>query len=59
MKKISKYDKLLKYECKGGIIMAKRDRDIRKILTKVMASFLAILMVGGVAATLIYYITAA
>lgn len=41
------------------IKMAKKQRDIRKILTKVMAAILALLMVVGFAATLIYYITAA
>ena len=39
--------------------MAKNQRDYRKLFTKIVAIILALLMVLGVAATLIYYITAA
>ena len=39
--------------------MAKKQRDMRKLLTRIMAGTLALLMVLGVSATLIYYITAA
>ena len=39
--------------------MAKKERDTRKILTRIMAAVLAFMMVLAVAATLIYYITAA
>ena len=36
--------------------MAKNQRDVTKIITKVMAVILAILMVLSIAGTLIYYI---
>ena len=36
--------------------MAKKQRDVRKILTRIMAGTLAVLMVIGVSATLIYAI---
>lgn len=39
--------------------MAKKQRDMKKIFTKIMAGALAILMLLGVSATLIYYIAAA
>ena len=39
--------------------MAKKQRDMKKVFTKIMAGTLALLMVLGVSATLIYYITAA
>lgn len=38
--------------------MAKRKMDAGKIFVKIMASLLAVLMVLGIAATLIYYIIA-
>lgn len=36
--------------------MAKKQRDTRKIFVRIMAAVLALLMVVGFAATLIYYI---
>ena len=39
--------------------MAKKQRDVKKIFTRIMAGALALLMVLGVSATLIYSITAA
>lgn len=38
--------------------MAKKQRNIGKIATKVMAIFLAALMVLGIGGTLIYYLVA-
>ena len=38
--------------------MAKKQIDKRKLFTRIMAAILALLMVVGVAATLIYYIAA-
>ncbi len=38
--------------------MAKKQRDIGKIVTKIMAIFLAVLMVLGIGGTLIYYLVA-
>lgn len=38
--------------------MAKKNRDAGKIFTKVMAAILALLMVLGIAGTLIYYLMA-
>ena len=38
--------------------MAKKQRDAGKIITKIMAAFLAILMVLGIGGTLLYYIIA-
>ena len=38
--------------------MSKKQHDIKKIATKVMAALLAILMVVAVAGTLIYYLVA-
>ena len=38
--------------------MAKKQIDKRKLFTRIMAAALALLMVVGVAATLIYYIAA-
>lgn len=38
--------------------MAKKKRDAGKIFTKVMASILALLMLLGIAGTLIYYLIA-
>ena len=37
--------------------MAKNQRDVTKIITKVMAIILAVLMVLSIAGTLIYYLT--
>ena len=39
--------------------MAKKEIDKRKLFTRIMAAVLAFMMVLAVAATLIYYITAA
>lgn len=39
--------------------MAKKQRDIGRIATKVIAAILAVLMVLAVAGTLIYYLVAA
>lgn len=39
-------------------MMAKKQRDIGRIATKIIASILAILMVAGFAGTLIYYLVA-
>lgn len=38
--------------------MAKKNRDAGKIFTKIMATILALLMVLGIAGTLIYYLIA-
>lgn len=38
--------------------MAKKNRDAGKIFTKVMAAILALLMVLGIAGTLIFYLIA-
>ena len=38
--------------------MAKRKMETGKIFVKIMASLLAVLMVLGIAATLIYYVVA-
>ena len=38
--------------------MAKKNRDAGKIFTKVMAAILALLMVWGIAGTLIFYLIA-
>lgn len=38
--------------------MAKKNRDAGKIFTKVMAAILALLMVLGIAGTLIFYLMA-
>lgn len=38
--------------------MAKKQRDIGKVVTKIMAIFLAALMVLGIGGTLIYYLVA-
>jgi len=38
--------------------MSKKQRDAGKIFTKVMAAILALLMVLGIAATLMYYLIA-
>lgn len=39
--------------------MAKKQRDIGRIAIKIIAGFLAVLMVVAVAGTLIYYLVAA
>lgn len=38
--------------------MAKKQRDIKKVATKIMAIFLALLMFLGIGGTLIYYLIA-
>lgn len=43
---------------KEGIVMAKKNRDAGKIFVKVMASILALLMVLGIAGTLLFYLIA-
>lgn len=59
LKIIKKYDiKIYSYIFKEEKIMAKKQRDISKIFGRIMAGFLAVLMVLGVGATLIYCLVA-
>lgn len=39
--------------------MAKKQKDMRKLFTRIMAGALAVLMILGVSTSLIYYIIAA